>query len=108
MMNEKQAWKYLAKKWRNAKSGFYCWKVTFPNSNGLTEAYGICYCLTKLLVLGLISDNVYDSMKASVRQYQVKYKNCASAYLWPLDREGAKARYKFCLNRSRTRKKKEN
>ena len=104
MTNEKQAWKYLAKKWKDATK---CYSGVSPVVYiGNSYATAICRCVRVLYQMSLISGTTCLTMEEKLRRYGKKHNFDNDSFFWENDKEGAKARYKFCLNRSRSRKKK--
>ena len=88
MMTEQQAWKYLAKKWKDAanKGDDFC-MVKFYGSD---PAPGICKCIYNMLSMNIISKNVFEKMKRKLRKYRRQHR-VLSCYFWTFDKEGAKA-----------------
>ena len=87
IMTEIQAWEYCAKAFKKVEKhpagNHYC-----VNSNG--RPCGICDVIAFSDFPKQICDSMYKEIDAK------KFKTKKDTYIWPLDKEGAKERVKFC------------
>jgi len=80
MLNEKQAWRYLA---RNISNGFF-------------YSVGLCYKIRIMVRENIISSKMEDKMIEKLHAYATKRKICKHDFYWSCTTRGAKARFKFC------------
>ena len=82
-MTKREAWRFLAAKWRNPQTDGSVLYVRINDS----YCYGLCRSVKNLY--HLVDQEVITEM---VNQIPPSY----STYLWPLDEVGAAERVKFC------------
>lgn len=98
MLNESEAWGYLAGVWQTARAstikhrfGFYLYTVYFNE----IECPGLCRSIEVLELNHLVSEDTAINMRAKIEAKQGPF--LGRAYLWPRDEAGKESRVEFCL-----------
>ncbi len=101
MLNEYGAWLYMARVWKTSKVhyNFGCYRYDYGVLINNDMCTGLCITLDKMLRHGMISTKTYNSINDKIHVYGIKHKCCL--FYWSRDKEGAKARSKFCLEKAK-------
>lgn len=96
-MTEKQAWLYLAERWKNATldSGDIP-TVIINDADPVWPRRGLCGCITDLAILNYIDWKIWKWMRVKI----TRHGGINDLYKWPLTLEGAKQRVEFCLQQA--------
>lgn len=88
-MSEREAWLFLAEKWKSPKMDFYgCFYITLG-----VRCYGLCHSIRN--ISGLENKTAWE-MVAKISQEEENLPVDVEGYLWPHDLEGSISRVKFC------------
>ena len=95
MMNEQEAWLYLAELWESPR---WCgdmggWYVTVKER---VPAFGICVAIYHMRRAGDISGRIVNRMWRRLCRYRPSL-DSISGYWWRWDRESAEIRTQVCL-----------
>lgn len=85
-MTEKEAWEFLARKWKNT------------TNRGRYTHYGVCASVLKLYGDGPITSHTRESMIAKIHRYGAAKQLVTYWFFWPCHTKiGNKNRYQMCI-----------
>ena len=101
MLTESQAWKYLAKVWKNVQEDG---RSKVYTTDEFRRSYGLCYSIVMMSINHLISE---EAAKKLIHKTQsLSAPPGLEGYKWPLTASGAKKRVAFCLKMAKRTKRK--
>lgn len=93
-MSERKAWLYLAELWRHTVDDNV---GDVRVVDGANSAWGLCHSIGRLCRRGEISKRTARSMEGKIPSGRRFLNN----YAWPLTKNGARSRVRFCVQQAR-------